>query len=256
MTSSHSHTSATGERHDLPSPEIATTPEPAVKRVKRLSLANQITAALREAIVRGELKPGERLVEMEIAQQMGTSQAPVREALQRLERDGLVERQSGTATYVAEISFDEMYEIALVRTTVEGLAIRHTAECISPAQCDELDSLVQQMHEAALANKMVELSSYDMEFHRRICEWSGKKVLLQVWKPIYYQWQRLLIVTHPHAFPDLTEVADMHQRLVDVLRGKDADGAERLMTEHILFIWKRNRIDPALLATPRSMSSS
>lgn len=235
------------DQDELSSTEDPTASEPAFKRVKRVSLAHQVAAILRDSIVRGDLKAGERLVEMEIAQQMGTSQAPVREALQRLELDGLVERKSRTATYVSDISLDEMYEIALIRTTVEGLAIRHTAECITSDQCNELELLVQQMRQAALANNISELTSYDLDFHRRICEWSGKKVLVRVWKPLYYQWQRLLIATHPYAFTDLTEVADLHQEIVEVLKKKDVDGAQRLMTEHILFIWQQNRIDPDIL---------
>jgi len=232
------------DQDELSSPENPTAPQPAFKRVKRVSLARQVAAALRDAIVQGNLKPGERLVEMEIAQQMGTSQAPVREALQRLELDGLVERQSRTATYVSDISMDEMYEIALIRTTVEGLAIRHTAECITPEQCNELELLVDQMRQAALSRSVTEITGYDLEFHRRICEWSGKKVLVRVWRPLYHQWQRMLVATHPHAFSDLTEIADLHQEIVEVLKMRDVDSAERLMTEHIMFIWQQNRIDP------------
>ncbi len=231
------------DQDELSTQETTTAFVPALKRVKRVSLSRQVATALREAIVRGDLKAGERLVEMEIAQQMGTSQAPVREALQRLELDGLVERQSRTATYVSDISMDEMYEIALIRTTVEGLAIRHTAKCITPEQCDELELLVQQMRQTALSNRVAELTGYDLEFHRRICEWSGKKVLIRVWRPLYHQWQRMLFATHPLAFSDLTEIADLHQEIVEMLKKKDADGAEQLMTEHILFIWQQERID-------------
>ncbi|MCP5101070.1 MAG: GntR family transcriptional regulator, partial [Chloroflexi bacterium] len=118
-------------------------------RVKKRSLADQVAETLREAIIRNDLEPGMRLVELEIAQQMGMSQAPVREALQRLEQDGLVERRSRSATYVSEISMDEMYEINLVRKLVETLAICQTAENITTEQCDQLEQLVGQMKEAA-----------------------------------------------------------------------------------------------------------
>ncbi|MCP4164304.1 MAG: GntR family transcriptional regulator [Chloroflexi bacterium] len=215
-------------------------------RVVRASLADQVADQLRNAIVFGEIGPGERLVELEIAQGMGTSQAPVREALQRLEQDGLVTRRSRSATYVTEISMDEMYEIALVRKVVEGIAICYTARCITPEQCDELESLVERMRAAADANDMAMLSTFDLEFHCRICEWSGKETLVRVWTPLYYQMQRFLVNTHPHAFPDLEVVADVHMPIVQALRDNDSGKSVQAIESHVMLLWDENRIDTAV----------
>jgi len=194
---------------------------------------------------------------LEIAQQMGTSQAPVREALQRLEQDGLVERQSHSATYVSEINLDEMYEIALVRKTVEGIAICYTARCITDEQCDELEQLVESMRRAARANDMALLSTFDLDFHLRICEWSGKETLVRVWTPLYYQMQRFLVITHPHAFPDLVEVAEVHMPIITALRAHDPGGAVQAIESHIMLMWNEHRIDAALQTQQvmRSLSS-
>src|ERR1041385_1952555 len=102
-------------------------PRPQLEIVKHPSLSNQVYDYLRTAIICADLPPGAKLVELDIAAQMGTSQGPVREALQRLERDGLVERQARSATYVSRISIDEMYELFSVRTVIEGYAIRRAA---------------------------------------------------------------------------------------------------------------------------------
>ena len=205
--------------------------------VVRASLAEQVESHLRKAIIHSHLQPGERLVELEIAEQMGTSQGPVREALQRLEQDGLVERHSRSATYVTTISMDEMYELSLVRKTVEGLAIRRTAQCITPAQCDELQSFVEQMRVAGRVNDMNTLVDYDMAFHQRICEWCGSVTLLRVWTPLYSQLQRFVVKTHPSAFPNLVEVADNHIPIVETLRNHQPEQAVQAIEDHIMLIW-------------------
>src|SRR3982750_1318734 len=93
------------------------------RQTKIASLPDQVYEHLRRAIICAELLPGEKLIELEIAAQMGTSQGPVREALQRLEHDGLVERRARSATFVTSISTDEMRELIAVRSTVEGFGI-------------------------------------------------------------------------------------------------------------------------------------
>src|SRR5215470_19708501 len=92
------------------------------RTAKLASLSDQVYEHLRLAIIHTDLVPGEKLVELEIAAQMGTSQGPVREALQRLERDGLVERRARSATFVTSISPDEMYELFSIRSVIEGFA--------------------------------------------------------------------------------------------------------------------------------------
>lgn len=212
---------------------------PSNSGVVRDSLADQVWRQLRRAIVSGELKPGDRLVELDIAEQMGTSQGPVREALQRLEQDGLVNRHSRSATYVTDVSTEDMYELSLVRKVVESLAIRRTSRAITPEQCDELDLLVEQMREAARAGDMPVLADFDMEFHRRICEWSDSTTLLRAWMPLYSQIQRFVVKTHPTIFSNLVEIADLHLPIVEALRQGQPDRAAEAMEQHIILIWQQ-----------------
>lgn len=97
---------------------------PIRRRATLGSLATQVYEQLRSAIIRGELAPDSKLVELEIAQKMGTSQGTVREALQRLEREGLVERRSHRGTYVTILSLSEIHESFVIRSTIEGFAAR------------------------------------------------------------------------------------------------------------------------------------
>ena len=166
------------------------------RAAKIASLPDQVYAHLRSAIISAELPPGEKLVELEIAAQMGTSQGPVREALQRLERDGLVERRARSATFVTSMSIDEMYELFSMRSGIEGFAVRRTVEPITPAQCDELDELIEKMAQAGSRKDMATLAEYDMQFHRHIVEWSGSAGLLRVWTTLSSQIQRFIVQSH------------------------------------------------------------
>jgi DNA-binding GntR family transcriptional regulator len=226
--------------------------EPARGVVPRLhelrSLADQIYASLHTAIIHGQLAAGTRLVELDIAEQFGASQAPVREALQRLEREGLVERHARSATYVSQIVEDDLFAMLSIRTTVERFAVERTARVISPEQCTELDLLVAAMREAASQNNMVALVDHDMAFHRRLCEWSGSATLLRSWIPLFAQIERFVAQTRRRYFPDLTEVADSHLPLLDALRAHDSEAAARLVQEHIMLVW--SRMEHARAQTP------
>ncbi len=202
------------------------------------SLADHIYASLRSAIIYGRLAPGARLTELEIARQFGASQAPVREALLRLEREGLVERRARSATYVAPLVEDELLALLAIRTTIERFAAERAAKTITPEQCDALAALVAAMRAAAARDDIAALVEHDMRFHRRLCEWSGSAALLRAWSPLAAQIERFVAQTRRY-FPDLAEVADSHEPLLAALRAHDGTAAAHLVEEHILLVWRR-----------------
>jgi DNA-binding GntR family transcriptional regulator len=192
---------------------------------------------LRRNIVSGELAPGSRIVELDIAGQVGTSQGPVREALQRLEREGLVQRRAHSATVVTDLVLDEMYELFSIRSLIEGFAIRHAVECITGEQCDQLAHLTDLMREEGRREDMLGLTVYDMEFHRLICKWSGNATLLRAWDPLYSQIQRFVVRTHRDYFGSVTAVAATHDPIVAALRNHEVELVTPLIQEHIMLIW-------------------
>ena len=212
-------------------------PRPQSRFTKVSSLSDQVYTYLRQAIICSELLPGEKLVELEIAAQMGTSQGPVREALQRLEHDGLVERRARSATFVTSVPMDEMYELFSIRSEIEGFAARRAAQKITAAQYDLLDELVQKMAEAGEQHEIITLAEYDMQFHRSIVEWSGSVGLLRVWTPLSNQILRFIVQSHPQQYPDFVEIGTRHQPIVDALRRRDSDGAAHALQQHIMLIW-------------------
>ncbi len=201
------------------------------------SLPDQVYDHLRREIISARLVPGAKLVELEIAAQMGSSQGPVREALQRLERDGLVERRARSATFVTSIPTEEMFELFAIRSDIEGFAIRRTAQKITDEQCGELDSLIEKMAQAGSQKAMIALAEHDMQFHRRLVEWSGSAALLRVWNTLSSQIQRFIVQSHPEHYPDYVEIGTRHQPIVVALRERDSEAAALAAQQHIMLIW-------------------
>lgn len=203
------------------------------------SLADQIYDLLRADIVKGELKPGDRIVELDIAAEMGTSQGPVREALQRLEREGLVVRRARRDTVVTSVSLDEMYELFAIRSMIEGFAIKRVARSMSPEKDAQLKELIEEMRRAGQDDDMYALAEHDMRFHQAICRWSESAALPRAWHPLYSQIQRFIVETHRDYFESLADIADTHEPIVEALWSGDAERASRVIQEHIMLIWSR-----------------
>lgn len=207
------------------------------QKIEMSTLADHVWQQLYVAIMEGRLKAGDRLVELEIARQVGTSQGPVRDALQQLERDGLVERYSHSATFVTHLSIEDMYEIFEIRRTLESMTFRRTAQIITSEACDELQALIEKMVRAAEGEDVVSLLNFDMQFHTSICQWSGNRTLLSIWTPLRAQIQRFVIQRYRDTFESLHELAVCHQPLVDALRAKHVEQAVKLIQEHIMRAW-------------------
>ena len=205
-----------------------------LKRKRSSTVVEQISSALRRMILRGELAPGTRLVELDLAAQTSASQSSVREALHRLERDGLVVRRGRQGTFVTDVDPENMAEVFHIRSTVESFAIRRTMERITPERLDELDQLVARMRTAGMRGDVMELVEADMAFHNRICTWAEHPTLLRVWELLFTQMERFLVLYDVTHFGDLTQVATNHDPLLDAMRGDDPDHAAEIMRQHVL----------------------
>jgi len=210
-----------------------------LRHTRRLgSLAEQVYTALRERIISRDLAPDTRLTELDIASDFGTSQGPVRDALQMLEQECLLERRSGRTMHVTTATKDEIHGFSMVRKTIEQIAIKKTAENILDDQLKVLKDLVKAMQDAAANHDGTSLVQYDMEFHRLICQWSGSPVLVGAWIPLYSQIQRFILENHRTYFANLNELADSHQPILDAIESHDPELASQLVQEHIDYVWK------------------
>jgi DNA-binding GntR family transcriptional regulator len=227
----------------------------ALGRVAAVTIRNQLATQIREAILRGQIRPGQRLVERSLAQTTGTSQASVREALQVLEQEGLVHKKTNTATYVTELSVTRLREILSVRMQLEPHAAWLASRRLTPTDKVSLTNLVESLGQHALDQDLYICSREDFNFHRRIWECSGNETLTRILTQIctsYFAYTSLLPGLSDEELDQrfgshetverrwragLTERYERHRQLLDVLLTRDRRRIEAEFRKHMLEAW-------------------
>jgi DNA-binding GntR family transcriptional regulator len=198
--------------------------------VTRVVLREQVKELILERIVSGAYNPGERLVETRIASELGTSQAPVREALRDLELLRFVESEPFRGARVREVSLEELVEIYPVRAALEEVAAREAAKRLD-GQIDALEAEVEAMHTAADANDLHAQVEHDVAFHRLIVEASGNQVLLETWLALRIEART--IVTALRTGLDGHAIAELHRPVLEAFRARDAELAANTLRRHL-----------------------
>lgn len=196
---------------------------------ERSCLSDRIRRELARRIVEGELKPGERLVEMRIAEEFASSQTPVREALRELEALRLVESAPYKGTWVREVAEREMVEAYMIRGALERLACE-TAPPIPRATTAGLREVVAAMRAAAEAENPEEYARLNFDFHRGIVAASGNQTLLHMWESLAFEARVRLTLARQTS--DWSARAAWHNTVVDALEAGDGPTAGRLLEEH------------------------
>jgi DNA-binding GntR family transcriptional regulator len=211
------------------------------------TLCDYVADQLRQAILSDKIKPGQRLVEQEIAESMQTSRGPVRDALKALETEGLVVRQSHRGAFVAELKTEDVIEIYTLREALENLAIRFAIRKATDEQIDDLGKIVHEMEQLALQDyTQSDATDLDMEFHFTLCKISGHKRLLNAWIAMSAQ-IRLVLLKHRLWNPkDHRERSvDWHARIVQSLRQRDIEQTLEELHTHMAASkeWLNTEID-------------
>jgi DNA-binding GntR family transcriptional regulator len=187
---------------------------------------------LREAILRGELAPNQRLVEAEMSSAFHMPRAAVRTALVRLEHEGLVERARHRGARVRLVSEEEAVEILQARAALEGLAARQAALKITPAGAAELRGVLERQRAALARQDLLGASDINAELHAKIVELSGHTTAQRLIhtlnsQMVRFQFRTILIPGRP------SRSLDEHNAIVEAVAGGEADEAERAMRRHL-----------------------
>ena len=146
-----------------------------------LPLRDVVFNTLRQAILKGELRPGERLMEIQLANKLGVSRTPVREAIRKLELEGLVLMIPRKGAEVAEITRQDMEDVLEVRTALEELSVKDACDHITDAQLSELKKASNEFKKALLEGKdLVTCADADMHFHDVILSATNNRRLIQM----------------------------------------------------------------------------
>ena len=199
---------------------------------ERPTLMNQALKQIKAAIKEGRVKPGDRLIETELAKDMGISRFPIREALRQLEKEGLVQSIPFKGTSVARFSRKDIEDLYNLRGALEGLAVRTLVNKITAAEIKKLQTIVKAMIKAGEENKGRKIIEEDMRFHKRLCELSGNEKLLTVWLTLESQ-SRIFLTFEKFQYTDLQSFIQWHVEILEALKNRDADLAEQVVWKHL-----------------------
>jgi DNA-binding GntR family transcriptional regulator len=200
--------------------------------VSRSVLADQVRDRLLERILSGRYPPDSRIVETRVARELGTSQAPVREALRALEAIGIVEISPFRGARVRRPSRREILEAYAVRSALETLAARLAVPRMSDADIAELVGYGDEMEAAARAGDGHGVAEADAKFHGRIVEIADNRTLLNTWRGLQPYSRTYISLIAPGADPWWS--AHLHTPILGALRRRDADGVAKAMEGHFI----------------------
>ncbi|GAA0536242.1 transcriptional regulator [Saccharopolyspora subtropica] len=202
----------------------------AARQVTRpVPLRETVYEAILEMIIAGELKPGQHLVEKELAELLGVSRQPVREALQWLNKDEWVDLRPGYGAFVHSPTPEEADQLLSVRTLLEAESARLAALHSTKEGVAELRQIHKRGVQALKADDIDEVVSANAELHARIIEMSGNKILNELAAQIN---RRVRWYHTPVARSRGRKAWDEHSALIDAISKKDAERAAQLMREH------------------------
>lgn len=184
-------------------------------------------------ICKGELGPGDRIVERDLARRLGVSRIPIREGLARLESEGLIRCVPNAATYVEDFSPADTLEIYSMRLVLEPLATRLAAVRAGRRDLQQLRRLCAQMAACQETGNVERMDRADYEFHRRVVRISEHKRLIRAYENSHIQVLSLRKPTAEALAAASMPAADLHLQLVELLERHEPEAAERAAYEHV-----------------------
>ena len=198
----------------------------------RVILRDQVRDLLLSRVMSGEYPPGSRLVETRIAQELGVSQAPVREALRDLEQLGCIVHEPFRGCSVRAFSAAELLEAFPVRAALEALAARLAAERMTEDELLRLAELLETMRAAAARGDAHDQSQANASFHATIVRAARNATLERQWSFLEPYSRTFLTVSQPGL--DLLALSERHVPILEALRARDGDAAAAAMHRHLM----------------------
>lgn len=207
--------------------------------LNRKRLPEQIAELLRTAIVAGQYRPGQRLLEAELSQSLGVSRGPLREAFMLLLAEGLLVGEPWQGVSVVELGERDLQEIFSLRRALEGLAVEMVAEHHDGDAIRELRSIVAEMKKPSVRRDYAKLMVLDLEFHATLCRLSGHSRLTDAWNRLRQQLVPFFLKAEP-LFDD-REIFERHSELIDEIESGDVRRAVDCIRSQIDDGWERLR---------------
>lgn len=197
-----------------------------------LPLRDVVFQTLRGAILKGDLKPGERLMELQLASKLGVSRTPIREAIRMLEQEGLAVTIPRKGAEVAKMTEKDMEDVLQIRLSLEALAVRLSCENITPAALQELKVAMEDFEEKTKSGQFVEMAKADVKFHEILYKASNNPKLQQLLSNLREQMYRYRVeyLKREEAHPQL--IAE-HAAIIEYISKGEKKAATDIMCKHI-----------------------
>lgn len=200
------------------------------------TLREEVVIVLRKRILNGEIKPGERIKELEISKELNISRGPVREALRQIEQEGLVIYSPNKGCTVKTISPNDMTEVYLIRSTLEALAVKIYSGNMKESTIAKLERLAEKIGEMAEKNDLSGIVENDEEFHSTIVKEADVKLLYDTWKcfegenaAIYFTMQNSNLMPRKHLVRN-------HMAIVNAFKEKDLNNICQVIQTHYMVV--------------------
>ena len=197
-----------------------------------LPLRDVVFNTLREAILKGDLKPGERLMELQLASKLGVSRTPIREAIRMLEQEGLAVTTPRKGAEVAKMTLKDMEDVLEIRDALDELAVRIACQKISDEQLNQLEDMKELFEKSTQTGNVKKIAEADVTFHDVIYEATGNPKLVTLLNNLREQVYRYRVeyIKDPKNYPTL--IAE-HEAILESLKNRDVKNAVEAMHVHV-----------------------
>ena len=195
-------------------------------------LRELVFESIREAIIGGKLRPGERLMEIQLAEEMGVSRTPIREAIRKLELEALVVMIPRKGAYVAGLSMKDIADVFEIRRALEGLAAELACERITDEELEELERYLVRIAEDIESQDISKVVATDTDFHTLLYKASRNQRLSQTINNLREQIQRFRMTSL--SYPGrMRNALEEHRKIVEAISARDSEAARKIAQEHI-----------------------
>jgi phosphonate utilization transcriptional regulator len=208
-------------------------PHPTIALLQSSSLTSVVQQEIERRILQGELAPGAKLIEAALAEALGVSRGPVREAFRMLEEAGLVRQEKNRGVFVRSIPLDEAMEIFDLRAMMDEAVGRRLAEVITPEQLRQVRVMVEAMEKAVKAGDADGYHLLNLEFHDKLVAFSGNRKLTAIYRRLINELSlfRRMNLVDARLLPIS---ASEHRAIVKAIASGDADAAGQAMRQHVM----------------------
>ncbi len=219
------------------------------------SLATLVQQDIERSILAGECAPGAKLTEATIAERLGVSRGPVREAFRKLEESGLLRNEKNRGVFVRKLSVEEVQEIFDLRAAMEEWVGRKLARSATPAQTKEIKSLIEQMEKAVKASDTRQYHLLNLQFHDRLVEMVGNSKLAAMYRKLIKELSlfRRINLSDTALLP--VSVGE-HRAIASAIASGDVDAAGQALFDHVIESKERTLVNPLLRERPEPPSAA